>query len=61
MNQKEFSKQVYIKPEIKIIATLQEHLMQTGSGQHKDAGSGGSHGDAKQTWFDEEDDEEQNY
>ena len=61
MNQKEFRKQGYIKPEIKIIATLQEYLMQTGSGQHKDAGSGGSHGDVKQTWFDEEDDEEQNY
>ena len=62
MNRKQFRKQGYIKPKITVIVPPQEYLMLTGSGQHKDAGSGGIHGDAKQAWFDEEeDDEEQDY
>ena len=61
MNRKQFRKQVYIRPTIKVIVTEQGNLL-FGSGQHKDAENGGSYGDAKQGIFfdDEEEYEEEN-
>lgn len=48
-------KQSYITPEIQVFETYQEHLLQQASGQHKDADNGGTFGDAKQGFFDEDD------
>lgn len=48
-------KQSYITPEIQVFETCQEHLLQQASGQHKDADNGGTLGDAKQGFFDEDD------
>ena len=48
-------KQSYITPEIQVFETCQEHLLQQASGQRKDADNGGTLGDAKQGFFDEDD------
>ena len=60
MNIKQFRKQAYIRPAIKIIATIQQEHLLSVSGQHKDAESGGSTGDAKKAWFDFDEEEEEN-
>lgn len=60
MNIKQFRKQAYIRPAIKIIATIQQEHLLSISGQHKDAESGGSTGDAKKAWFDFDEEEEEN-
>lgn len=57
MNRQEFKKQVYVKPKMRIIATQNEPLLHTGSGNAGTIGAGGSGGDAKQGWFEEEGEE----
>jgi hypothetical protein len=57
MNRKQFRKQVYVQPTIEIIATQQEHLL-VASGQHENAGHGGTIGNAKQGLFDEDEEED---
>ena len=52
MNRKSFRKQAYIRPAIKIIAMLQEHLLQTVSGQHHPGHHGTGPSSAKQGFFD---------
>ena len=54
-------RKVYIRPTSKVMTMEEEHLLH-GSGQHKDAENGGSYGDAKQSFFfdDEEECEEEN-
>ena len=57
MKKKQVRKQEYIKPDSRIIRVMQENLLLDASGQHKDAENGGSYGNAKQTFFDDEEDE----
>lgn len=57
MNRKQIRKQAYIRPTIKVIATQQEHLLVV-SGQHENAGHGGTIGNAKQGFFDENEGED---
>ena len=58
MNRKEFRKQGYMKPKIKIIATLQEHLLQVVSGQHNPGHHGTGPSSAKQGMFEEDEEDE---
>lgn len=57
MNQKDFRKQVYIRPTISIVAVRQENLLNSGSGNAGNIGYGGGDGDAK-SWIGEYEDEE---
>lgn len=58
MNRKEFGKQGYMKPEIKIIATLQEPLLLVVSGQHNPGHHGTGQSSAKQGMFEEDEEDE---
>ena len=62
MNRKQFRKQAYIRPAIKVIVMPQEQLLQPASGQHNPGHHGTGPSSAKQGWFDfdEEDEEEDN-
>ena len=47
----------YVKPFISVCAVQTESFLHA-SGQHQDAEHGGTIGNAKQGWFDEEDEDE---
>ncbi len=51
----------YIKPVIRVCKVQQEGLLQTASGQHKPIQGGGVSGDAKEGWFEEEDNDHLEY
>ena len=46
----------YEKPKVSVCALQTESFLHA-SGQHEDAGHGGTIGNAKQGWFDEEEEE----
>ena len=48
----------YVKPEVSVCLSQTEYLLTSASGDNKDLEPGGSFGDAKRGWFDEEDEEE---
>lgn len=52
---------VYVKPEVTVCHIQTEHTLLHASGQHEDAGHGGTIGNAKQGWFDEDDEEEEEF
>ncbi|MBA7488417.1 MAG: hypothetical protein HG422_05235 [Prevotella sp.] len=56
MNRKLLERRAYMRPAIKVCELQTEKLLSI-SGQHEDAGSGGTIGNAKQGWFDEEEEE----
>lgn len=59
---KEVNKRCYLKPKCEVIGTITENLLQySPTGQHNPAqkGSGPSEENARQVWFDEE--EENNW
>lgn len=58
MKRKQFCRQAYLRPAIEITEIQTDLLIVVASGNHKDADFGGSTGDAKQGWFDEEEDED---
>lgn len=57
MKQVEFRKQAYLCPKVEIVDVEMENLMQQASGDHTPIGQGGTHGDAKQGNFMDEDEE----
>ena len=59
MNKKEFKRKGYMKPQITVIATQQESLLQNGSGNAGMITPGGEGGDAKR-WTGEFDEDEEN-
>lgn len=48
----------YVKPAVSVCTAQTESLLQTFSSQHEDAEHGGTIGDAKQGWLNEEDEDE---
>ena len=58
MNRKQLESRAYVKPAFSVCALQTESLLQTFSSQHHDAEHGGTAGDAKQGWLDEEDEED---
>ena len=61
MNQKQLESRAYVKPAVTINLVNAESLLSTGShfsGGHNQGHVGGGGGDAKQGWFDEEDEDE---
>lgn len=58
MIKEKFKKQAYIKPTCEMFTIEIENLLQSVSGQHQNIGQGGSYGDAKRGWFEEEEEEE---
>ena len=57
MNRNQLESRAYVKPGAAICALQIESLLQTLSGQHYPIHQGGIHGDAKQGWFEEEDED----
>ena len=58
MNRKQLESRAYAKPAFSVCALQTESLLQTFSSQHHDAEHGGTFGDAKQGWLDDEDEED---
>ena len=56
MNRKQLESRAYVKPGAAICALQIESLLQTLTGQHNPIHQGGTHGDAKQGWFEEDED-----
>ena len=56
MNRNQLESRVYAKPFISVCAVQTESFLHA-SGQHQDAEHGGTIGNAKQGWFDEEDED----
>ena len=56
MKQKQLERMGYSKPAVTVCEVQTENLLSF-SGQHEDAGHGGTIGNAKQGWFDEEEEE----
>ena len=57
MNRKQLESKAYSKPNVAVCLLQTEQLLTFASGQHQDAENGGSYGNAKQGWFDEEEEE----
>ena len=57
MTRKQLRKRVYVRPTINAFTIQQEPLLGV-SGQHENAGHGGTIGNAKQGFFDEDKDED---
>ena len=55
MNRKQLESRAYMKPVMNVCALQTESLLQAFSSQHEDAEHGGTFGDAKQGWLDDED------
>ena len=53
MQRNQLERWAYVKPAISVCALQTESFLHA-SGQHEDAGHGGTIGNAKQGWFDEE-------
>ncbi|WP_314739442.1 hypothetical protein [Hoylesella pleuritidis] len=54
MKQTELERRAYIRPMMKVINVEVEHLLAIVSGDHEDIGQGGTYGDAKRGYFDDE-------
>ena len=61
MNRNQLESRAYAKPEVTVCHMQTEHTLLHASGQHEDAGHGGTIGNAKQGWFDEDDEEEEEF
>ena len=61
MNRIQLESRAYAKPEVTVCHMQTEHTLLHASGQHEDAGHGGTIGNAKQGWFDEDDEEEEEF
>lgn len=59
MKEEELKQLAYIRPQIKVIQTEVESLLFEASGNHKPGIVNPNPGDAKQGWFDEEDEYEE--
>ena len=54
MKQTELERRAYIRPMMKVINVEVEHLLAIVSRDHEDIGQGGTYGDAKRGYFDDE-------
>lgn len=59
MKEEELKRLAYIRPKIRVIQTEVESLLFKASGDHKPGIVNPNPGDAKQGWFDEEDEYEE--
>ena len=57
MNRKQLESRAYMKPAVSVCEMQTESLLQAFSSQHEDAEHGGTAGDAKQGWLDDEEDD----